>query len=323
VTVLNNSANCAADVVRCPLRFVLSDELTRLCVELAYSRGARTLACADLLHVPGEAVWVEWNNQPWQRALAQYGFTVIDPRGECGGRRGALIRSSPDGRRGTMRTFWTNGDEADPLASSVEAFFDFDTSAGEAPTPPDGEVSEVFAVSDSAGTDGGILYRAFRFRYESSWREYYQAASLSGLQRRALAQHSVGTIAVDISVLLVFFLLLATRSGLPRRREGVTRINRKRSRAGKPPLLEHIAVSCPLLPVFQTAAQGGATRRNPRLHHVRGHLFRRGSTLFWRVPHLRGNARLGAISTRTVTWNFDDTTAFSAAAGRYQSLEFR
>ena len=31
---------------------------------------------------------------------------------------------------------------------------------------------------------------------------------------------------------------------------------------------------------------------------------RRGSKLFWRVPHLRGNARTGSIVTRTVTWQF-------------------
>jgi hypothetical protein len=37
---------------------------------------------------------------------------------------------------------------------------------------------------------------------------------------------------------------------------------------------------------------------------VRGHLVRRGAELFWRVPHLRGNARFGAVRTRTVTWTF-------------------
>jgi hypothetical protein len=31
---------------------------------------------------------------------------------------------------------------------------------------------------------------------------------------------------------------------------------------------------------------------------------RRGAELFWRVPHLRGDARLGAVRTRTVTWTF-------------------
>jgi hypothetical protein len=38
---------------------------------------------------------------------------------------------------------------------------------------------------------------------------------------------------------------------------------------------------------------------------VRGHLVRRGSELFWRVPHLRGNVRAGIVRSRTVTWTID------------------
>jgi hypothetical protein len=36
------------------------------------------------------------------------------------------------------------------------------------------------------------------------------------------------------------------------------------------------------------------------LHHVRGHLVRRDSTVFWRSPHLRGSGRLGQVRTRTI-----------------------
>jgi hypothetical protein len=32
---------------------------------------------------------------------------------------------------------------------------------------------------------------------------------------------------------------------------------------------------------------------------------RRGSQLFWRVPHLRGSWRAGVVRTRTVTWTMD------------------
>ena len=44
---LNNAAECSPAVAAAPFRFVLSDDLTRLCTALAYSKGARTLACAD------------------------------------------------------------------------------------------------------------------------------------------------------------------------------------------------------------------------------------------------------------------------------------
>ncbi|MGH8131675.1 MAG: hypothetical protein ACRETG_00015 [Steroidobacteraceae bacterium] len=307
ITRLSNSADFADEVSRCPFRFVLSDELARLCTALAYSKGARTLACADLLHVPAELVWVEWCHLPWQRELEQYGFPIHDPRSDRGGRRGALIRSTPDGRRGTVRTFWTDENETGVLASGVEAYFDLDISHDEEPEPPDEEASSTLRVSDHAQAGEDVLHRCFRFRFERSWREYYDCASLSIARREALMRHALGTIAIDIPVILAFFLLLATRSSLPRRAETLTRLNRARLKAGQAPLLEHIEVNCPLLPAFRTGdlEYSSGPRRRPRLHRVRGHLFRRGSQLFWRIPHLRGSARSGTVFTRTVTWTFD------------------
>src|SRR5580658_1720030 len=74
LTHLNGPAAFAKDIERCATRYVLSDELTRLCTALAYSKGARTLACTDLLHVPAEQIWVEWIDAPWRKELASYGF---------------------------------------------------------------------------------------------------------------------------------------------------------------------------------------------------------------------------------------------------------
>jgi hypothetical protein len=304
---LSNCADFADEICRCPLRFVLSDELTRLCTALACSKGARTLACADLLHVPAESVWLEWCHLPWQHEFERYGFPLEDPG--RGGRRGALIRSTPDGRRGTLRTFWTDEDDTSAFASSIEAYFDLDTlSNNEEPEPPDGEIASTIRVLDSAQTgQDDVLRRCFRFRFERTWGEYYDQANLSSAQRNGLVRHALGTIAHDIPVVLVFLLLLATRSSLPQRRESLLQLNRARLKAGRPPLLDHIEVNCPLLPAYRSGGvqHPGGARRSPRLHHVRGHLFRRGSELFWRVPHLRGSARSGRVATRTVTWTFE------------------
>jgi hypothetical protein len=303
---LEGAAGCAARVARCPLRFVLHDDLTRLCAELAFSRGARELACADLLHVPAERLWVEWCHAPWQRALGQFGIaTDASPHG---GRRGALIHSSADGRRGTVRTLWTFG-EQEVLASSMEAYFDFDTPAGDEPRPPDGEPRAGFQVRDGQRRREDVLARCFRFRYERSWAEYYAAAALAPLEREALLRHVLGTVAIAMPLLLAFFLLLASRAGLPRRARGFERLNVLRARQGRLPLLDHIEVCAPLLPEYLPGGRAGdceGARRSPRLHHVRGHLVRHGSQLFWRVPHLRGSARQGAVRTRTVTLSFDE-----------------
>jgi hypothetical protein len=306
VTALNNTADCAELIARCPLRYVLSDSLTRLCADLAYSKAAGTVACADLLHVPAETLWVEWCNEPWENALQEYGFPLIAAGTQWVGRRGAWVCSSRDGRRGLVRTFWSVADE-DALASSVEAYFDFDTVAGEEPEPLDGKAGSAGRVYDSEQVSEDILGRCVRFRYEPSWAEYYGGAGLSGELSLAVWRNALGTIAMDIPMLLTFFLLLATRNGLPQRAQAFEQLNRRRRMRGKTPLLDHIEVHAPVLPEYRNHQWGEprTTRVSPRLHHVRGHLVRRGSQIFWRVPHLRGSARSGVVRTRTVTWNFD------------------
>src|ERR1700734_3338515 len=104
VTHLNGASAFSKDIENCATRYVLSDELTRLCTALAYSKGASTLAFTDLLHVPSERVWVEWTDAPWRNELARYGFNNANESGRSG-RRGVFIRSNGEGRSGLIRTF--------------------------------------------------------------------------------------------------------------------------------------------------------------------------------------------------------------------------
>jgi hypothetical protein len=307
VSNLNNAAAFANDISNCATRYVLSDEMTRLCTALAYSKGASTLACADLLHVPAETVWVEWTEAPWRNELARYGFTIpVDS--VHSGRRGAFIQSTLQGRLGLVRTFWADGEsELNVFSSSMEAYFDFDTREGEEPEifgrPPQSSI----CVTDNVVGKADILRRCFRFRFERSWQDYYAKAQLTPIQATALCHHVLGTLAIDIPVLLAFFLLLATRPGVPRRPLMLERLNKARARSGKAALLEQVEVFAPLLPQYSCGwhKNSGEPRRVRRLHHVRGHLVRRGSKLFWRVPHMRGSARAGSIRSRTVTWLVD------------------
>jgi hypothetical protein len=322
ITHLNGAAAFSKDIAGCATRYVLTDELTRLCTALAYSKGASTLACADLLHVPAERVWVEWTEAPWRNELTEYGFkTPADPASSE--RRGVFIQSTPQGRRGLLRTFWASGEsELHVLSSSMEAYFDFDAREGEEPEVFGRRQRSSICVSDNAVGDADILRRCFRFRFERSWQHYYERAQLTSVQATALTHHALGTIAIDIPVLLAFFLLLATRPGLPRRPLMLERLNKARARSGKAALLEQIEVSAPLLPEYKPGGSSGseASRRSRRLHHVRGHLVRRGSKLFWRVPHLRGSARVGSVRTRTVTWQFDASFSSSRTSSSNSGL---
>jgi len=250
-------------------------------------------------------------------ALQRYGFPLVESGAQWVGRRGALIRATSDGRRGLVRTFWTAGfRQSQVLASSMEAFFDFDTPEGEVPEPCDQIPTRANVRVRDAGQALGddVLARCFRFRYERSWRDYYAQAHLSDAHTEVLRRHTLGTIATDIPMLLAFFLLLSTRSGLPQQRRDLTRLNRNRGRLNRAPLLDHIEVQAPILPAYveHNRSVGNSLRRGPRLHHVRGHLMRHGSQLIWRVPHLRGRARSGQVQTRTVVWTFDASSKESA-----------
>jgi hypothetical protein len=307
ITHLSNAAAFSKDIESCATRYVLSDELTRLCTALAYSKGANTLSCADLLHVPAERVWVEWAEAPWRNELARYGFrSPVDST--WSGRRGVFIQSTPQGRQGLMRTFWASGEsELEVLSSSMEAYFDFDPQEGTDPATSDRQKRPSICVSDNAVGNADILRRCFRFWFERSWQDYYDRAELTAVQAEALSHHALGTIAIDIPVVLAFFLLLTTRPSLPRRPLMLERLNRARSKSGKARLLDQIEVFSPLVPEYRPSngIVSGSSRRALRLHHVRGHLVRRGGHIFWRVPHMRGSARSGVIHTRTVTWTID------------------
>jgi hypothetical protein len=225
-----------------------------------------------------------------------------------------------------MRTFWASGEsDLNVLSSSMEAYFDFDTHEGDDPAVFDRQKRPSICVSDNAVGKADILRRCFRFWFERSWQDYYDGAKLTAIQAAALSHHALGTIAIDIPVVLAFFLLLGTRPSLPRRPLMLERLNRARSKLGKARLLDQIEVFSPLVPEYRPSSGGASSisRRASRLHHVRGHLVRRGSQIFWRVPHLRGSARSGVIHTRTVTWTIDPSERKRGAPHASEAVESR
>jgi hypothetical protein len=320
ITQLSGAADVAPLLRRCPLRYVLSDELTQLCTELAYSKGTQVLDCADLIHVPAELVWIEWCDAPWRDTLRSYGFKREPGSPDAGGRHGALVRALPCGLRGSIRSFWSSGDSCEDVhASAMEAQFYLDAPAEDAHAAPDS--AEILRISDRDSDRQGVLTRCLHFEFEKSWANYYQREVHDPGQYRALQRHAAGTIAQAVPVLLAFFLLLATRTGLPQHSADLSRLNRARAKARRKPLLEHIEVRAPLLPEYQPVAHGAAAgiRRGPRLHHVRGHLVRRGMQLFWRVPHVRGRARLGSVLSRTITWTAAERRDYSSPIASYRT----
>jgi hypothetical protein len=300
---LTGAADFALPLARCPLRYVLDDELTRACVALAYSDGDQLSGCLDLLRIPAEHMWVEWNE-----AVRRDELSRLIPGSALAGaadalRAGTLVSAPPHGRSGTLRTFWLTADASpQPLLAAVETVIALDGGVDRAP-PEALLAGRTVTVRDSCSQPLDALLQCVGFRLEPSWQRYYRSEALNDEMRAQLIRHTIAAVAFDAPMLLALFLLMAVGAGLFETRVSPVQLNAKRARLGRRPLLEHIEVSAP---AFSSASARGrvdtarGARRGPRFHHVRGHLVRRRNTIYWRGPHWRGHVRLGSVRSRTV-----------------------
>jgi len=150
------------------------------------------------------------------------------------------------------------------------------------------------------------LLSHIRLRWDPAWANYYRSANLSTQQSSAVLCAALGSTAFDIPMLFALFLLMSAKNGVRQRGVNLERLNRARLLAGRPALVEHVEVSMNLLSHRSEYPlnENGKIPLRRRLHHVRGHLARRGHRIFWRSPHLRGNPRIGVVQSRTIELAF-------------------
>jgi len=299
----------AAQVARCPLRFVLGDDLTRASAELAFADGVRLAGCMDLLRVPAPNMWVEWNDQVHKKVIYDARAVAHFDTAAAGRRVGVLLQGSSDGYGAVARTFWADAaadESSEVILSPLETHIDL---RGELADASDiaGILSGGFAgVTQQADPAMTCLLKYVRFRFDDSWAAYYRAAATGPEERAHLVHTNLGAVARDIPLLLAFFLLLSARDATRSIPVSRAAINRKRQANGRAPLLDHVEVRASLEAMRDTGPTGLGLvgRQSPRLHHVRGHLVRRDDRVFWRMPHLRGSALRGMVRSRTVCLSF-------------------
>jgi hypothetical protein len=292
------------NIQACPLRYVLSDELARCATQLAFAEGDRLSACLDLIRIPAQSLWVEWADAPRREALRS--IPLLDVRDESQTKHGgALISAAPDGRSGHIRTFWSARDERAYLSPIVTTFsLDGKPAPVTMPSPTTWRGETVLRMPGEPAIEE--LLGHLRLHFDDEWAAYYHARCRTDELRSAVLYKSLGGCAFDAPTLMALFLLLGARDLLPRQEIRHERLNRIRRQSGRRPLLEHIELSAPLdrPPVKGWATASASSRLSPRLHHVRGHIVRRGASVFWRAPHVRGHARLGQVRSRTVVLTY-------------------
>jgi hypothetical protein len=299
----------APRVADCPLRYVLDDDLTRACAQLAFADGARLAGCLDLLRVPAQRLWVEWNDAVHKQVIYETGAVADYDTAASGRRVGVLLQGSADGHRSVARTFWVDAaaeESADVVLSPLETHIDLRGEHSVAADFPGVLTGGFASLIDPADSAMASLLDHVRFRFDEPWAAYYRAAAATPAAQRHVVHKCLEAVARDVPLLLAFFLLLSAKDATRSMPVSRAALNRKRIANGRPPLLDHVEVRASLDAVGQADAGGSELtgRQSPRLHHVRGHLVRRDDRVFWRTPHLRGSGIRGMVRSRTVCLSF-------------------
>jgi hypothetical protein len=314
---VTGAADFANAIARCPIRYVLADDLTRACAELAFADGDRLAVCLDLIRIPAPLIWVEWNDEVHQRVIHECKVAPEMDADARGRRVGMLLQASHDGRTGYARTFWRDGPAAgvyEVCVSPLEMHVDL-RGAG-AIARPDKDVFDggFLALSDSGDDGVNSLLECVRLRFDPRWSRFYRVVATTQEARTEVVRGSLATVARDVPFMFALFLLMSAHAATRPVRIERALVNRRRLRLGESPLLDHVEVHSALQPADEEDQRAHAMdgeRRPPRLHHVRGHLVRRGLRIYWRTSHLRGRSTYGVVRSRTVCLSFEK----SASAG--------
>ncbi len=205
---LTGAADFSAALARCPLRYVLADELVRACVELAYSEGDALSGCLDLVHLPAERLWVEWSEPARREALGCVFPQWVPPDDTGLERSGVLICAARGGRSGSLRTFFLPSlQPREPMAAALETLLELD--GGGAAGPPEALLKGgAVSVCDPQNGCVNELLRCARFRLDSAWRRYYGSVlsdPLDPVQGARVTRLLISSVALDIPMLLALF----------------------------------------------------------------------------------------------------------------------
>lgn len=287
----------APAVARAPLRYVMDDACVRLVSETAFDEKSMLGEAVDLIRMPSQKIWLEWPDRSVLNVLKETGLNCSEVVERKPRKVGILIESDETGRRGKAHMIWQREDGTAERSPFV-AEFDFD-------------VADIYADPLAEDTVRHVrikgleclhpFFKCIRYRMAPQWEGYYKRYCSSDDHFDRVINKGLMHVAGDLPFAMAFFLVLSTRTTFEARETSFTRLNAKRAKKGKAPLLDYQEFRLNLTPSERAGASGYGERGPSRLHHVSGHLVRRGDTLFWRRAHLRGSPGRGAILAKTIT----------------------
>ena len=301
IHTLRSAVELAKDVATAPLRYVLDDASVRMISECAFDQNSMLGSAVDLFRVPADRLWIEWSDEASVQYLIKHGHSLATEHQLAPRKVGVLIDSDETGRSGEVRMAWL-GKSGELEVSPFVTEFDFDRPIS-LPQPQPKSTVRYVHIQGLQALDP--FFACLRFRMEPCWDQYYRTYTSSNGALEKTINRAVAFVSGDFPFAAAFLLMLSTRTAFEERETGFAKLNNKRAKRGKSPLLDHIEIRMNLTPSERSGGYGGGAKSAPRLHHVSGHLVRRGETLFWRRSHLRGSPSQGALLSKTIAVTAD------------------
>lgn len=293
---LPGAADLAPRIAAAPVRYVLDDASAALVTRTAFAEDNMLEHSLDLLRFPSTAFWIEWNDRGRADFLLKNDLAIPGDASKHG-RAGAFVSTDDSGRRGQISILWDNGAGQTDLSPFTIEFDLGNPNFFAARNGKDWICGAILRKAEALNP----LYARARFRLAEPWFRYISRFAPAPAQFKSEINVNLTSVSSDLAFISAFCLLLSARGALAYRASDLDRLNAARARKGHHALLEHVTVSLDLSSAHPQSEEGGVCpRAAPRLHHVCGHLVRRGDALHWRRSHLRGNPRAGMIAARTI-----------------------
>lgn len=298
-----------ANLLQPAVRYVIEPEVVEASCNVALSRPSSLKQAVSVLRVPHPVMWMEW--QESSRDLIRKRLNLAKSGQPIPKRCGFLLLSDASGRTGKCYWVWSHEGEAFgrnrevPTVAFWGVEFDFDV-IGRRP-----EVREKARASVNQEILG-------RWEHEPAEQEawldigdacYFLAAPGSETFGRTMERYMDKTsgdmlmaqykqdIAGEFAQVVSLLIMLQAKNGVTSRPgDDLARLNRKRTKQGKPPLLDHVVVNMRLSAgERKEAGRGGAVTLSSarRAHLVMGHYVTRGNpkpVIYWRRAHVRGGS---------------------------------
>jgi hypothetical protein len=279
------------------IRYLLDDAVAATTARAAFEDSVQLTKCLDLLRIPASGVWIEWSEAGRRKVMQELGLAQPVEIARITGRAGLLVSASETGRSGCIEIAW-DGEFGQPELSPFIIDFDLDNPCFNATHHPE-HVTRRLRIDGSDALTALLAHVRYRLRPE--WHAYYASACPTMESFERALHQNLAIIAADFPYLSGFCLLLAARNAVASVPVDMTRLNLSRAKRGKGPLLCHVEVKARLaMPPRFSKLDPNQRRLAARMHFVAGHLVRRGQSIHWRRAHIRGNAHLGVVSSRTI-----------------------